>query len=34
MAGYSYQTFNGSGTGTGNRRNPNDDGATEGILMK
>ena len=31
MAGYSYQTFNGSGTGTGNRRNPNDDGATEGI---
>ena len=23
MAGYSYQTFNGSGTSTGNRRNPN-----------
>ncbi|WP_435416503.1 SusC/RagA family TonB-linked outer membrane protein [Polaribacter aestuariivivens] len=27
-AGYSYQTFNGSGSDTGNRRNPNDQGAT------
>ena len=28
MAGYSYQSFDGSGTSTGNRRNPNDVGAT------
>ena len=29
-AGYSYQTFNGSGTATGNTRNPTDQGATSG----
>ena len=28
MAGYSYQSFDGSGDSTGNRRNPNDVGAT------
>lgn len=28
MAGYSYQSFDGSGDSTGNRRNPNDTGAT------
>ena len=28
MAGYSYQSFNGSGDSTGNTRNPNDTGAT------
>jgi iron complex outermembrane receptor protein len=28
MAGYSYQSFDGSGSDTGNRRNPNDQGAT------
>ena len=30
MVGYSYQTFNGSGTSSGNRRNPNDQGVTSG----
>ena len=28
MAGYSYQSFDGSGNSTGNIRNPNDEGAT------
>lgn len=28
MAGYSYQSFDGSGNSTGNTRNPNDEGAT------
>ncbi|MCI2228211.1 SusC/RagA family TonB-linked outer membrane protein [Polaribacter sp. MSW13] len=31
MAGYSYLRFNGSGTSTGNSRNPNDQGATTSV---